>query len=98
MAFVLEKIHPISSRRRRERECALESTAERLIRAAACMLRRGNRSRIVVRSETAVVLDTSVTAGILAAMASPRLALLGIAAVLLSPWEVEIDKPDIPRE
>ena len=50
-------------------------------------------SRIVVRSRNSVVLDTSVTATVLAAVASPRLTLLGMAAVLLSTWDVEIEKP-----
>jgi hypothetical protein len=46
-----------------------------------------------VRSRNSVVLDTSVTATVLAAVASPRLTLLGMAAVLLSTWDVEIEKP-----
>lgn len=94
MAFLLEKMCPIRKRRRVECEGAPEVLAERLIRLAAVVLRRGNLSRIVVRSEGAVVLDTSVTAGVLAAIASPRLILFGIVAVLLSPWAVEIDKPE----
>ncbi|MGI6632905.1 MAG: DUF4342 domain-containing protein [Bacillota bacterium] len=93
MAFVLEKIHPIRNRRRSRRECPAIPCGERLIREAAALVRRGNLSRIVVRSRNSVVLDTSVTATVLAAVASPRLTLLGMAAVLLSTWDVEIEKP-----
>lgn len=91
MVFLLEKIHLISDRKKR---CPVRPGAERFVRAAAAVLRRGNLCRIVVRSEGSVVLDTSVTAAVLAAFVSLRLTFLGIVAVLLSPWEVEIKKPE----
>ncbi|HHX28087.1 MAG: DUF4342 domain-containing protein [Bacillota bacterium] len=94
MAFVLEKIRPIRRGRREASRSAGKTVIERLGRLAVATLRRGNRSRIVVSTENEVIVNTPVTAGILAALASPRLFLLGLTAVLLSPWEIDVLRPE----
>lgn len=64
-----------------------------LVRSVSDLIRRGNVSRIIVRSGDFVVLDIPVTIGVVATVLAPSLALLGSLALLMSTWTVEIERP-----
>jgi len=64
-----------------------------LVRAVSSIIRRGNASRIIVRSGDYVVADIPVTIGVAAAVLAPWLALLSSVALLMSTWTVEIERP-----
>lgn len=64
-----------------------------LVRTVSEIIRRGNASRIIVRSGDYVVADIPVTIGVVATVFAPWLALLGSVALLLSTWTVEIERP-----
>lgn len=67
------------------------------LRALAAAVRRGNASRIVVKSETEIVADVPVTVGVLSAITAPWLTLLAIVPLLASTWTVEVRRPGVPR-
>ncbi len=64
-----------------------------LVRTVSSIIRRGNASRIIVRSDDYVVADIPVTIGVVATVLAPWLALLGTMALLVSTWTVEIERP-----
>jgi hypothetical protein len=64
-----------------------------LVRTVSDLIRRGNASRIIVRSGDHVVADIPVTIGVVATVFAPWLALLSSVALLLSTWTVEIERP-----
>ena len=70
---------------------------EDLLRVLAALMRRGNASRIVVRSGTTVIADIPVTAGIISAVLAPWVTLAATVALLASTWTVEIERPAIAR-
>lgn len=64
-----------------------------LVRTVSSIIRRGNASRIIVRSEDYVVADIPVTIGVVATVLAPWLALLSTMALLVSTWTIEIERP-----
>jgi hypothetical protein len=64
-----------------------------LVRTVSAIIRRGNASRIIVRSGDYVVADIPVTIGVVATVLAPWLAVLSSVALLLSTWTVEIERP-----
>ena len=64
-----------------------------LVRTVSDIIRRGNASRIIVRSGDYVVADIPVTIGVVATVFAPWLAVLGSVALMLSTWTVEIERP-----
>jgi len=64
-----------------------------LVRTVSDIIRRGNASRIIVRSGDYVVADIPVTIGVVATVLAPWLAVLGSVALMLSTWTVEIERP-----
>jgi hypothetical protein len=75
----------------------LKVRGEDLLRTLATVIRRGNASRIIVRSGMTVVADMPVTAGVVSAILAPWFTLLATIALLVSTWTVEIERPMASR-
>jgi len=68
---------------------------EDVLRTLASIIRRGNASRIIVRKGEQVVADIPVTVGMVATILAPWLVLFSTAALLMSTWTLEIERPDV---
>jgi hypothetical protein len=71
---------------------------EDLLRTLASLVRRGNASRIIVKSGDYVVVDIPVTLGVAGALLAPWVTLLGTLALLVSTWTVEVERPRSQRK
>ncbi|MEX0974824.1 MAG: DUF4342 domain-containing protein [Bacillota bacterium] len=71
----------------------LKVRGEDLLRTLATLVRRGNASRIIVRSGNYVVVDLPVTVGVAGAVLAPWVTLFTTLALLVSTWTVEVERP-----
>ncbi len=92
MALTVEKKSVI----RKETEALTCGGPESFLRFLAGIIRRGNRSRIVVREGRDVLVELPVTTGLLAGIIAPWFALLSAMAFLASPFSIEVLRH--PRE
>ena len=59
------------------------------------LLHEGNVRRITVRNDRGdVVMEIPVTAGVIAAVLAPVLAVIGALAALASDWKIEVQRSD----
>lgn len=61
------------------------------------IIKRGNVTKVVIKKDGRVVVELPITAGVIGAVVSPQLALLGSAACLLGRCTVEIVRPGEPN-
>jgi len=78
------------------KEIRVQGGPESFLRFLACVIRRSNRSRIVVKEGRSVLAEFPVTTGLLAGIISPWFALMTAIVFLAGPWSIEVLRP--PRE
>ncbi len=83
-------------RHQRGRTDVLKVRGEDLLHTLATIVRRGNASRIIVRSGNFVVADIPVTVGVAGAVLAPWITLFTTLALLVSTWTVEVERPSSP--
>ncbi|HHW27238.1 MAG TPA: DUF4342 domain-containing protein [Firmicutes bacterium] len=87
---------PVEKKNVIRKETRVEGGPESFLRFMACLIRRGNRSRIVVREGRSVLAEFPVTTGLLAGIIAPWFALMVAMVFLAGPWSIEVVRP--PRE
>ena len=75
----------------------LAVAGEDLLRTLAAVIRKGNASRIIVKSGNSVVVDIPVTLGVAGALLAPWVTLFATLGLLVSTWTVEVERPCVPE-
>jgi hypothetical protein len=74
-----------------------EAKGNEILEKVKELVKRGNVTKIIIRKENRVIAEIPVTAGVIGAIISWQLALLGTAACLLGKCSIEIERQGEPK-